>query len=295
MTHPPLTPKSQSLATDPAHLTLAGRIAALTARFADPRLGLRLSADEVEAAARSGVQAARDTGVSSGDTVALTEAAERAIRLAIPARHLGLLYRMAKQSQGRGLAYDDRVQEGYFGLRRAAELFDVPLDESGPPVRFSTYAGYWIRQAIARARLDQSGPVRVPLYMHLLVRQVGRQQVKVSDLPHRMRQCLRQAQRARGPGGEGQYVAPPEDDTRELAETVKALLDTLEPTARTVITAHYGLDGQPPQTLAAIGQELGRHRGLTRQRVSQIALEARAAMREQLVEAWELDGQDVLR
>jgi DNA-directed RNA polymerase specialized sigma24 family protein len=131
--------------------------------------------------------------------------------------------------------------------------------------------------------------------MHLLVRQVGRQQVKVSDLPHRMRQCLRQAQRARGPGGEGQYVAPPEDDTRELAETVKALLDTLEPTARTVITAHYGLDGRPPQTLAAIGQELGRHRGLTRQRVSQIALEARAAMREQLVEAWELDGQDVLR
>jgi hypothetical protein len=102
MTHPPLTPKSQSLATDPAHLTLAGRIAALTARFADPRLGLRLSADEVEAAARSGVQAARDTGVSSDDTVALTEAAERAIRLAIPARHLGLLYRMAKQSQGRG-------------------------------------------------------------------------------------------------------------------------------------------------------------------------------------------------
>jgi DNA-directed RNA polymerase sigma subunit (sigma70/sigma32) len=151
-----------------------------------------------------------------------------------------------------------------------------------------------MRQAIGRARLDQSGPVRVPLYMHLLVGQVRREQVQVSDLPHRMRQCLRQAQRARGPGGDGQYVARPEDDTRELTETVKALLDTLEPTARTVITAHYGLDGRPPQTLAAIGQELGRHRGLTRQRVSQIALEARAAMREQLVETWELDGQDVL-
>jgi RNA polymerase primary sigma factor len=289
-----LTYEPQTLAAVPAHLTLAERIAALTARFADPRLGLRLTAAEVEAAAHSGVQAARDSGVSSGDTVALTEAAERAIRLAIPARHLGLLYRMAKQSQGRGLAYDDRVQEGYFGLRRAAELFNVPLDESGPPVRFSTYAGYWIRQAIARARLDQAGPVRVPLYMHLLVRQVGRDQVKVSDLPHRMRQCLRQAQRARGPGGEGQYVAPPEDNTRELAETVKALLDTLEPTARTVITAHYGLDGRPPRTLTAIGQELGRHRGLTRQRISQIALQAKAAMREQLVETWDLDGQDVL-
>jgi hypothetical protein len=145
---------------------------------------------------------------------------------------------MAKQFPEPGSSrMTNRVQEGYFGLRRAAELFDVPLDESGPPVRFSTYAGYWIRQAISRARLDQSGPVRVPLYMHLLVRQVGRQQVQVSDLPHRMRQCLRQAQRARGPGGEGQYVARPEDDTRELAETVKALLDTLEPTARTVITA----------------------------------------------------------
>jgi RNA polymerase primary sigma factor len=291
MMHPPFAPEPQAL----AHLALAGQIAALTARFSDPRLGLRLTADEVEAAARSGVQAALDTGVSPDDTVALIEAAEQSIRWAIPARHLGLLYRMARQFPGRGFAYDDRVQEGYFGLRRAAELFDVPLDESGPPVRFSTYAGYWIRQAISRARLDQSGPVRVPLYMHLLVRQVGRQQVQVSDLPHRMRQCLRQAQRARGPGGEGQYVARPEDDTQELAETVKALLDTLEPTARTVIIEQYGLDGRPPQTLAAIGQELGRHRGLTRQRISQIALQAKAAMREQLVETWELDGQDVLR
>lgn len=295
ITRQSLTPEPRSLAADPAHHTLIERIAALTARFADPRLGLRLTADEVEAAARSGVQAARDTGMSSDDTVALTEAAERAIRLAIPAQHLGLLYRMARQTPGRGLAYDDRVQEGYFGLRRAAELFDVPLDESSPPIRFSTYAGYWIRQAIARARLHQSGPVRVPLYMHLLVRQVGRQQVKVSDLPHRMRQCLRQAQRGRGPVGDGQYVARPEDDTQELAETVQALLDTLEPTARTVITAHYGLDGRPPRTLAAIGQELGRRRGLTRQRVSQIVLKARAAMREQLVETWELDGQDVLK
>jgi RNA polymerase primary sigma factor len=271
---------------------LPTRIATLTARFADPRLGLRLSDAEVEAAARSGVQAARDTGVSPDDTVALTEAAERAVRDAIPARHLGLLYRMARQFPSRGLEYADRVQEGYFGLRRAAELFDVPLDESGPPVRFSTYAGYWIRQAIARARLDQAGPVRVPLYMHLLVGQVRRQQV--SDLPHRMRQCLRQAQRGRGPVGDGQYVARTEDDTRELAETVKALLDTLEPTARTVITAHYGLDGRPPQTLTAIGQEMGGRQGVTRQRVSQIALQARAAMREQLVETWELDGQDLL-
>lgn len=235
--------------------------------------------------------------VKDGDADALDELVRGNLRLVI---HVAGKYRE------RGLEMLDLIQEGVAGLIRAAQKFDPSRGH-----RFSTYAVWWIRQAIGRAIADQSRTIRLPVHMGVTVhkvRQVREEYLRrEGSLPSfdelaeeadlsalRLRRVL-DASRAparldapvvsdaeasmgelipdhRSPDPEATVVA--EAKRRRLAEA----LATLKPQEVDVLRARFGLDGDPPKTLEAIGKDLG----VTRERVRQIEKKALARLRNPL-------------
>lgn len=244
-----------------------------------------LSADEEVKLARR---------IAEGDQSAKNELVEANLRLVVS---------LARHYQGCGLSYQDLIQEGNIGLIKAAEKFDVSKG-----FRFSTYASWWIKQALSRAIADQSRTIRIPVHMteninkfkkteRELLSQLNREP-KIKEIADAMGISEKQAKEIQS------YIVEPtsldiqvgdDDDTtigsfiedthfvnpesayikESNGDVVNAVLDTLSDREANILRLRFGIGGKKAMTLEEVGKEYG----LTRERIRQIEAKALRKLR----------------
>ncbi|WP_371792236.1 sigma-70 family RNA polymerase sigma factor [Streptomyces sp. NBC_01471] len=266
------------------------------------RIPLLTAADEVDLArcVEAGLFAEERLGSSSDPDSRLAADLDRLVVLGRMAKrrlieaNLRLVVSVAKRYVGRGLTMLDLVQEGNLGLIRAVEKFDYARG-----YKFSTYATWWIRQAMSRALADQARTIRVPVHVVELINRVVRVQRRMVQergyeptpeevaaqlelTPERVGEVLRLAQEPvslHAPVGEedevalgdliedGDAASPVESAAfLLLRQHLEAVLSTLGERERKVVQLRYGLVDGRPRTL----EEIGRIFGVTRERIRQI-------------------------
>ena len=232
--------------------------------------------------------------IAEGDQSAKNELVEANLRLVVS---------LARHYQGCGLSYQDLIQEGNIGLIKAAEKFDVSKG-----FRFSTYASWWIKQALSRAIADQSRTIRIPVHMteninkfkkieRELLSQLNREP-KIKEIADAMGISEKQAKEIQS------YIVEPtsldiqvgdDDDTtigsfiedthfvnpesayikESNGDVVNAVLDTLSNREANILRLRFGIGGKKAMTLEEVGKEYG----LTRERIRQIEAKALRKLR----------------
>lgn len=232
--------------------------------------------------------------IAEGDQSAKNELVEANLRLVVS---------LARHYQGCGLSYQDLIQEGNIGLIKAAEKFDVSKG-----FRFSTYASWWIKQALSRAIADQSRTIRIPVHMteninkfkkteRELLSKLNREP-KVKEIADAMGISEKQAKEIQS------YIVEPtsldiqvgdDDDTtigsfiedthfvnpesayikESNGDVVNAVLDTLSDREANILRLRFGIGGKKAMTLEEVGKEYG----LTRERIRQIEAKALRKLR----------------
>ena len=236
-------------------------------------------------------------GARAGDETARSELIEKNLRLVIP---------VAKKYRGMGLPFGDLIQEGNIGLMRAAEKFDP---EKG--FRFSTYATWWIRQAVQRAVADKGRTIRVPVHMGEKIRKMARAYNELSaqlereptdeEVAERLSWDVDRVKDVKGAIPDATSLNQPlssDEGSSELGDliederesgTVSEVVRVLETSRlmesvgrlperqRRVLIRRYGLDGEKPATLADLSEELA----VSRERVRQLQYEAEQILRDE--------------
>ena len=248
------------------------------------RVPLLTAEEEIELAKR----------MEQGDEEAKRRLAEANLRLVVS---------IAKRYVGRGMLFLDLIQEGNLGLIKAVEKFDYRKG-----YKFSTYATWWIRQAITRAIADQARTIRIPVHMvetinklirvsRQLLQELGRDPTpeeiaQQMEIPvERVREIMKIAQEPvslETPIGEeedshlGDFIedeeAPAPAEAASfilLKEQLEEVLETLTPREKKVLRLRFGLDDGRARTLEEVGQEFG----VTRERIRQIEAKALRKLR----------------
>lgn len=279
------------------------------------KVDLLNASEEVHLAMKiqAGTDASKKLEAAENGEIELTRAEQRRLmrieqvgldaKQSLTSANLRLTVSIAKRYVGRGMLFLDLIQEGNLGLIRAVEKFDYTKG-----FKFSTYATWWIRQAITRAIADQARTIRIPVHMvetiNKLVRvqkellqdlgreptpeEIGEQMKMSADRVREIQKISQEPVSLETPIGEeedsslGDFiedstaVAPPDAASDSmLREQLNQVLDGLADRERKVIKFRFGLEDGHPRTL----EEVGREFGVTRERIRQIESKTLAKLR----------------